>query len=187
LRRGRAKAWCEAISALPPPAQKRSTCSTSRSAAAASRPLSGSSSSHRSGAARVRLQDRRALALAGREIAHRHVEQHAEPGAFSRVVRLPVDPPPELEGLVQRQVFVERQAVVEQRHCALVLDRPLERPQQPGDDPEQARLARPVGPDHLQRLARRQRERQPAEQHPVAAAAGEIPDGDKGLLHGGRR
>ena len=65
----------------------------------------------------------------------------------------------------------------------LPLDRAGERPQQPGEDAHQARLAGAVGPAHLQRLARAEVERQAAEQHPLAAAAGEVVDREGGPFH----
>src|SRR5690606_39952669 len=96
-----------------------------------------------------------------------------------------VEPLPELERLAERQVAVERQALVEQCHLAGPPDRPCPRPQQPRENAQQARLAGTVGPCDLQRLALLQRERQPAEQQTLAAAAGEVRRGKARGFHGG--
>ena len=68
-------------------------------------------------------------------------------------VTAPVDPLPERQRPGQRQVVVERQSLVEQRHVAGAPDRSRLGPQQPRQDAKQARLAGAVWPDHLQRLA----------------------------------
>jgi len=84
-------------------------------------------------------------------------------------------------------VLVKRRALVDKADRALAIDRPRERPQQAGDDSQQARLAGAVRPHDLQRLARSQLEREAAEQHPGAAAAGKILHGETAPFHRGER
>ena len=100
------------------------------------------------------------------------------------VGRAAVDPAPERQRLPQRPVLVERGPLVEQRHGAGPLELAFEGPGKARENPQQARFADPVGPGHLQRLARPQRERKPREQQPVALAAGEVVGRELSLLHG---
>jgi len=140
-------------------------------------------------AARHGAGEDRALALTGREVAHRHIEQIAQAQRGDRPVGglAAIEPRPEIQRLAQRKPAIERQPLIGQRHFALMRDAARERSQQPRQDADQARFADPVGPGQMQRRARIERERHPPEQHPVAAPAGKVGGGEAARLHRGRR
>jgi hypothetical protein len=114
-----------------------------------------------------------ALALAGREVAHRHLQECAEAEAVG-IGWSAVQPRPERQRLPQRPMLVERQAVVQQGDGPAALDAPCEWPQQTRRHPQQAGLANPVGAGDLQRLAAAHVEAEAVEQQPLAAPASQI-------------
>ena len=75
---------------------------------------------------------------------------------------------PECERAPQRQLAVERQSLVGQR-LRVAFDPSRARREQPRDHPDQARLAAPVGPGDMSRLARAQLQVELLEQQPPPA------------------
>ncbi len=99
-------------------------------------------------------RQRRALALASGEVAHGHVQQSAKPQLRRIISTLAIKPLPERQRLPQWQMRIERGAFIDQPQRATTRNRSGKGGQQPGENPQQAGLAAPVGPLHLQRFAR---------------------------------
>ena len=105
------------------------------------------------------------LCLAGRQQAHRDLGQLIEMKCGHRLGQ--PRPLPEGERAAERELAVERQSFVSQRGL-----RPFDPagvgPQQPGDQPDQARLAASIGAGDVDRLPRAKVEFEPFEQQPPA-------------------
>ena len=127
--------------------------------------------------------DRRAPPLSGREVAERQVADVAQPHHLQRLgdleVRLAEEVAPEGEVLRDAQRRLHRVLVTEVMRRAAgrrpFLPTPFQphapggRRQQPGDDSQERRLARTVGPGDRQRLALSQREGDALEDRLAAA------------------
>ena len=117
-----------------------------------------------------------ALFLAGGEIAHRHFGERLkpEPRHDRRAGSSAVQTEPEGERAALRQFGIEHGAFVEQSERANPLHKARIRRAQACKSADQRRLARAIRACHMARRARFQPEREPPEQQPLAAPAGQV-------------
>ena len=124
---------------------------SSCSAPSASSPLSGSSSSHSGAPRRGDAGQRRALRLARRQQAHRHLGKARKAERFHR--RVDVRRPRSASARRSGSSRSSARCVVGQRQRARARPCPRSARKQAGGKPDQARLAAAVGPGDVQRLA----------------------------------
>ena len=169
--------WCSSIQN-----SRRDTGST---------PVVGSSSSSSSGCVSNALTSDKLLLHAARQRASQTAAEPLETNALQQVggacpgnrIGHVVEPRPQVQVLVDREVLVEGETLRHQaeRAHALHLNAAAGRLDQSGDEPEERRLARAVGTEQREELAAVDGQRQPAQRLRAAEAHRQI----RGVDHRG--